>query len=271
LLTLVPTPIGNLEDISFRAINKIVEADIVFCEDTRVTRRLIHLLKERYNIKPKDKHFISLHSHNETQVIQKLDISIFEKEVIYLSDAGMPSISDPGSRLVAFCQENDIEYDILPGANALLCAYAMSGFEEKEFSFYGFLANKGQKRLNELNRILRSEFNMVLYEAPHRIESLMRDISTIDETRELFLVKEISKLNQKYFKGTALELANRLPNENTKGEWVLVVRAKSGVYSEITTEDILTLDIPKKIKAKLLSKITGKETKLCYDSLINQG
>lgn len=271
MLTLVPTPIGNLEDISFRALHTIKEAEVVFCEDTRVSKRLIYLLKEKYNLEIRDKEFISLHSHNEIQVIKNLNLSLFEKNVIYLSDAGMPCISDPGSKLVEFCQKNSVKYDVLPGANALLCAYAMSGFGDKEFNFFGFLTNKGQRRIYELEQIMNSQFNTILYEAPHRIKSLIEDIEKIDKNRELFLVKEISKLNQKYFKAQASDISKILDSANLKGEWVVIICGVDRICSEITKDDILNLDIPKKIKAKLLSKITGEDTKLCYDSLINQG
>jgi len=269
LLTLVPTPIGNLADISFRAKEAIEKAEIVFCEDTRVSKRLISLLQDRYNLQSSDKKFISLHSHNELAVLQKIDISIFEKNVIYLSDAGMPCVSDPGAKLVAFCQENRIKYDVLPGANAVLTAFAMSGFDEKEFVFFGFLAHKGKKREDELSYLLNQKFNTILYESPHRVLKCLEDICKIDDKREVFLVKEITKLNQKSFKGEARELLDKLKLENLKGEWSVVIKGKELIFNQITKEDVINLDIPKKVKAKLLSKITNLSTKECYDNLIN--
>ena len=140
MLTLVPTPIGNLSDISKRAIEALNEADIVFCEDTRVTKKLLSLLQIDLN-----KTFIAMHSHNENEIISKIDVSIFDKNVVYVSDAGMPGISDPGSKLIQFAQENNIKYDVIPGANALLTAFVASGFEG-EFTFFGFLPHKGKDR-----------------------------------------------------------------------------------------------------------------------------
>lgn len=114
MLTLVPTPIGNIGDISLRAIEALSSADTLLCEDTRVTKKLIQILKERYNTTFKDEqNFISLHSHNEKEFIEKLSTSFFEQNVIYVSDAGMPGISDPAQALVKYAQENGVKYDVL--------------------------------------------------------------------------------------------------------------------------------------------------------------
>ena len=135
MLTLVPTPIGNLSDISKRAVEALDEADIIFCEDTRVTKKLLNLLQISYS----NKTFYSMHSHNENQIISKLNTEIFNQKVVYVSDAGMPGISDPGAKLIQFCQKYNLEYDVLPGANAVLTAFVASGFEG-DFTFFGFFA-----------------------------------------------------------------------------------------------------------------------------------
>jgi 16S rRNA (cytidine1402-2'-O)-methyltransferase len=138
MLTLVPTPIGNIADISLRAMDALRDADILLCEDTRVTKKLLHILNERYNLERKEQNFISLHSHNEQAFIEKTTPEFFEKNVVYVSDAGMPGISDPGQLLVRYCQDNDVEYDVLPGANALLTAFVASGFVNTQMLFFGF-------------------------------------------------------------------------------------------------------------------------------------
>ncbi len=268
MLTFVPTPIGNLNDISFRALKALEEAEIIFCEDTRVSKKLLNLLKDKFNIFPKVQKYISLHSHNEDILISSIDKSIFEKSVIYISDAGMPAISDPGAKLINFCIKESIEYDVLAGANAVLLAYVMSGFLDKEFTFFGFLSNKGSKRSEELNYLLTHKFNTVLYEAPHRILKLINEIVSIDEDRELFLVKEITKLHQKSFRASAKNLKESLQDVNLKGEWCVVIKAKEKTLNQITKRDIINLDIPKKLKAKLLSKISGEDIKKCYNDLI---
>ena len=268
MLYFIPTPIGNLEDISLRSLNLLGRCEILFCEDTRVTKKLIHLLSEKFSIKTSIKKFISMHSHNEKEIISKLDKSIFEKNVAYLSDAGMPCISDPGCALVDFCQKNNIPYEVLPGPNALTLAYSASGFCESEFLFLGFLPHKGKDRENKLHQALFSGYVTILYESPHRLIKLVEQICNIDENRELFLIKEATKRFEEKFKGYAKNILKELKNKDIKGEWVVVLNSGTKQNSIITIDDIKSLDIPKKQMAKLLSKVTGESIKECYAKLI---
>jgi 16S rRNA (cytidine1402-2'-O)-methyltransferase len=201
LLQLVPTPIGNIGDISLRAIEALSEADILLCEDTRVTKKLLHILKERYNLSPKEnQEFISLHSHNEKYFIEKLETSFFESNVVYVSDAGMPGISDPGQALVNYCLENSIEYDVLPGANAVLTAFVASGFIETKMLFWGFLPHKGKDRIASLQGALSSGYTTILYESPHRLEKLLNELNLEAPELEIFLAKELTKKISKILK-----------------------------------------------------------------------
>ena len=270
MLKLVPTPIGNIGDISLRAIEALSEADILLCEDTRVTKKLIHILKERYNTSFKEnQNFISLHSHNEKSFVEKLESSFFEQNIVYVSDAGMPGISDPGQILVRYCIDNDILYDILPGANAVLSAFVASGFIETKMLFFGFLDHKGSSRSAGLQKALYSGYTTILYESPHRLEKLLNEIDKEDTKRELFLAKELTKKFQNYFHGNAKEILDKLDG-NYKGEWVVVIKAEeSHIESAITQNDILALDLPKKVQAKLICKITGENTKVCYNRLLS--
>ncbi|MBA1437717.1 MAG: 16S rRNA (cytidine(1402)-2'-O)-methyltransferase [Epsilonproteobacteria bacterium] len=270
MLTLVPTPIGNIGDISLRAMQALSEADILLCEDTRVTKKLLHILQERYDVRcSKSQEFLSLHSHNEQSFVAKLEPSFFEQNVVYVSDAGMPGISDPGELLVNYCIEHDLEYDILPGANALLTAFVASGFITTKMLFLGFLDHKGSSREAGLQEALYSGYTTILYESPHRLEKLLKEIDKTDSSREIFLAKELSKKFQSYFRGTAKGILAKLGG-NFKGEWVVVIKAAPKQNSSaITQEDILSLDIPKKTQAKLIGKITGEKTKECYKRLLN--
>jgi len=270
LLTLVPTPIGNIGDMSLRAIEALSEADTLLCEDTRVTKKLIHILKERYQTTFKDDQtFISLHSHNEQAFVEKLDPSFFEQNIVYASDAGMPGVSDPGQVLVSYCIENGVKYDVLPGANAVLTAFVASGFVETQMLFFGFLDHKGSSRSTGLQEALHNGFTTILYESPHRLEKLLLEIQAEEPARKLFLAKELTKKYQKYFRGTASEALKEL-NGNFRGEWVLVIQASSAHSSSaISQKDILALDLPKKVQAKLISKITGENTKTCYQRLLS--
>lgn len=269
MLSLVPTPIGNISDISLRAIDALSEADILLCEDTRVTKKLIHILKERYNSPFKEnQEFISVHSHNEKSFVEKLEPSFFEQNVVYVSDAGMAGVSDPGQTLVSYCLEHGVRYDVLPGANAVLTAFVASGFEETKMLFLGFLDHKGDSREAGLQKAFHNGFTTVLYESPHRIEKLLLEIESQESSREIFLAKELTKKYQKYFRGTATEALKNLDG-NFRGEWVVVIRAgKEQADSAISQTDILELDLPKKIQAKLISKITGENTKTCYQRLV---
>ena len=268
MLHFIPTPIGNLEDITFRSLRLLESAKIILCEDTRVTKRLLHLLKTKYEIDPQVEQFISLHSHNEKEILKELSPSIFDDIVLYVSDAGMPAVSDPGSALVSYCQQHGVEYDVLPGANALLLAYASSGFCDTKFLFFGFLPHKGGDRQDKLREALYSGYVTIIYESPHRILKLIDQIYDMTPDRELFLIKEATKLHQKTFRGAAKEIKKILKEQNIKGEWVVVVKSDKKEIGTITVEEVLKLDLPKKQAAKMIAKITGKSPKECYNQLI---
>lgn len=269
MLTLVPTPIGNIADISLRAMDALSQADILLCEDTRVTKKLLHILKERYNLQSKEQQFVSLHSHNEQAFIEKTTPEFFEANVVYVSDAGMPGISDPGQMLVRYCQDNGIEYDILPGANALLTAFVASGFVETQMLFFGFLPHKGSERSNALQGALHNGFTTILYEAPHRLDKLLKELAAEIPDRRVFLAKELTKKYQTFFYGNANDILSQINKSEIKGEWVVVIEAGSARSSNISEKDILELDIPKKSAAKLISKLTGENTKACYQRLLD--
>jgi 16S rRNA (cytidine1402-2'-O)-methyltransferase len=262
LLTLVPTPIGNLQDISFRALEKFSQADVILCEDTRVTKQLLTLLSQKHDFQY-NAEFISFFEHNQQKRLQSFDADFFEKEVVYVSDAGMPAISDPGAKLVQYCIENNIAYDVLPGANAAITAFAASGYEGT-FLFYGFLSK--EKRKKELEKLLQEKHYVIVYEAPHRIEKLVLEISALSPQRELFLAKEISKKFQTFYKDKAcnLQLAN------TKGEWVVVIAPATSDKVELSIEEIRNLDISDKIKSKLLAKSGIKSAKEWYNELTKE-
>lgn len=266
MLTLVSVPIGNLDDISYRAIMALSQADIVLCEDTRNSKKLFRLLSEKNNIPLNDKKFIPIHAHNEYSFLNKIQIDFFNQEIVYISDAGSPCISDPGALLVDFCIKNNIKYDFIGGSNAFVNAFAMSGFTQSKFLFFGFLTNKGKKRLEEIDNLLEYAYPTIIYESPHRIIDLINNISNKEPEREVFAIKELTKLNQTYFKNTAQNVLEELKNANTKGEWVVIISASSDVLNKknINTEDILNLDISSKEQSKLISKITGKKTKDVY-------
>ncbi len=269
MVYLIPTPIGNIDDISVRSLKLLAEMQILLCEDTRVTKKLLNLLSLRHNIKFEIEKFIPFHSHNDKKVLATLDIDIFEKNIAFLSDAGMPCVSDPGALLVQFCQENSLPYEVLPGANAALLAYASSGFEFSKFNFFGFLPHKGKDRVDALNIVVNSTNVMVLYESVHRIEKLSLELAKICPNRKLFAIKEATKKFEKRFFGTCVNFSDFLKQSDIRGEWTLVMEPKiSDQGVALSQDDIIRLDIPPKQKAKLLSKMSGKSVKDCYEDIV---
>ena len=267
----IPTPIGNLDDISQRSLKLLCECHTLFCEDTRVTKRLLSLLSEKHNLSFNIENFIALHSHNEKYVLDNIDISIFEKTVAYLSDAGMPCISDPGSYFVQYAQKNNLDYEVLPGANAALLAYASSGFLNPKFTFYGFLPHKGKERETGLEFIKNSAFPTIVYESPHRIEKLVDELASILPDRKAVFIKEATKKFERKFISTCKDIKEQFKDANLKGEWVIVIDSESECKGNaITKEDILELNLPPKQKSKLLAKITGESVKDWYSKLNNQ-
>lgn len=269
MLTFIPTPIGNPQDITIRALKEFEKATLFLCEDTRETKRLLRILEERFDFSYPEVEFLSFHEHNGAQRLVEIAMRLEDERVVYVSDAGMPVISDPGQILVEYCQKNHIAYDVLPGASAVTTAYAASGFEEGTFLFFGFLPKKGAERSSALIEVMNGTANVVLYEAPHRIEKLIVEIANIDENREVFFVKELSKKFQNYYRATAKELLEKFATINTKGEWVVVIQGKKEQTKALYLEDILAFDLQPKVKAKLLAKITDKNVKEWYQELIS--
>ncbi len=270
MLTFIPTPIGNPQDITLRAMRLFEEAELFLCEDTRETKRLMRLLEERYGMSPPEAEYLSFNEHNGPQRLEEVAEKLTELEVVYVSDAGMPVISDPGQILVAYCQKQGVAYDVLPGASAVVTAYAASGFEDGSFFFYGFLPHKGGERNRALNETLNTGYNTILYESPHRLLKLLEEIADADPDRMLFLGKELTKKFQTYYKKTAKELSDILRETHIRGEWVVVIQGQKSERAALYLEDILALDLAPKPKAKLLAKLTGESVKTCYEGLIKK-
>lgn len=269
MITFIPTPIGNPQDITIRAMRCFEKATLFLCEDTRQTKRLLKLLEERFDMTYPDAQFVSFNEHNGQARLDEFGMALVDQEVVYVSDAGMPVISDPGQLLVAYAQENAMTYDVLPGASAVTTAYAASGFEEGKFLFYAFLPHKGKERTTALSEAMSNGYNTVLYESPHRLEKFLDEVADLDPDRELFLAKEISKKYQKYFSGTAQSLKKEFKELTIRGEWVVILKAQCSTERSLTFTEVLSLDLPPKPKAKLLAQLSDKSVKEWYNELIS--
>lgn len=215
-LILVSTPIGNLEDITLRALRALRRADIIACEDTRTTSVLL----KRYNIK---KHLLSYHAHNERDRSVNLIGKLREgKTIALVSDAGTPGISDPGYTILKLAHENNIEIDVLPGANAILPALLLSGLPPYPFLFHGFPPEKEGQRLELFSQLSSLPCTLCFYISPHKGAKHLSDMLEIFGDRRASLVREISKIYQEAFFATLSEIRERL-EDGVKGEFVLVV------------------------------------------------
>lgn len=242
LLYLIATPIGNLKEFSPRAIETIQEADYVAAEDTRNTAKLLSF----YNIK---KNLISLHEHNESTVSNQIvELLNSGKKVVYVSDAGFPAISDPGSILVRKCLDNDINVSVISGSNALLTALVGSGLNTDHFYFHGFLSAKNSERNKELTELSNKEETMIFYEAPHRIDDTLISMQKVFGNRKAVIARELTKMYEEYIRGTLDELA-KIDKETLKGEMVVLIEGKIREEKEISDEAIIEEYLKNKSKA----------------------
>ena len=220
-LYLVPTPIGNMEDITFRAISTLKSVDLVYAEDTRVT---LNLLK-KFNIK---KSIMSCHKYSEEKNKNNILNELLNgKNIAYVSDRGTPLISDPGEVIVKYAIENNIQVISLPGPSALLPALNMSGIDNSKFIFYGFLNSKKSVRIKELKSIAHYLFTLIFYEAPHRLNDTLKDMFDILGNRNIAICREISKIYEEVFRGTLKEAFDY--SKEIKGEIVIVIEGNKSV------------------------------------------
>ena len=224
ILYLVPTPIGNLEDMTFRAINTLKEVDLIACEDTRVTQKLLN----HYKI---DTPKTSYHEHNIKEQTDKLLKQMLEgKNIAQVSDAGMPSISDPGVELVEAAIERGITVIPLPGANAALTALIASGISPQPFTFIGFLSRKKSDLTKELEALKGKEETLVFYESPFRIKQLMETlVKVFGEERKVVLAREVTKRYEEFVRGTAEELYQWTDENEMRGEFVVIIEGNREV------------------------------------------
>lgn len=235
LLYLIATPIGNMEEVSPRTIEVLKSVDLVACEDTRVSGKLLSMLGI-------SKPLISLREHNEVTQSNELIKKILEgTKVAYMSDAGYPCISDPGSRLVKLALQNDINISAISGPNAAINALVASGLCEDHFYFHGFLEAKESARLEELRELYQRKETLIFYESPHRIQKTLNDMFTILGNRKACVARELTKKHEEFIRASLEELA-KIDPETLKGEMVIVVEGCLGeTMPNISNDEIIQM------------------------------
>lgn len=274
---LVATPIGNLSDISMRAIETLKNVDIIACEDTRNTIRLLN----HFEIKG---HLTSYHEYNKIDKAYELCEKVKEgKNIAFVSDAGMPAISDPGYELVDIAYKEGVEVTVVPGASAVVSALAISGISSRRFAFEGFLsADKNEKKeiLTELSQESRT---LILYEAPHRLLKTLKELFEHMGDRNIAIVREITKLHEEVLKGRLAEIIADYESEKVaiRGEYVLVIEGKSLLekreerqksFEEISIrehyEKYIAEGMDKKEAMKAVAKDRGIQKREVYKELL---
>ena len=266
-LYVVATPIGNLADITLRALAILQKADIICAEDTRVTAQLL----SAYGIQGK---LVSVREHNEQQMADKIIANLSDGlSVAQVSDAGTPAVCDPGAKLVARVREAGFKVVPVVGASAVMGALSVAGVTESDFYFNGFLPPKSGERQKLLAKWAEADFPIVMFETPHRIEASLADMVAQFPERQLTLAREITKTFETFLSGTVAEIQAALKNDSnqTRGEMVLVLHpAVKEKHSDLpeaaqNTMKILAAELPTKQAAELAAKITGENKKALYD------
>lgn len=230
ILYLVATPIGNLEDITLRALRVLKEVDIIAAEDTRNTLKLLN----HFEI---SKPLVSYHRHNEEIRVDNLIEKIKSgQSIAIVSDAGTPGISDPGEIIVKEAIKNNIEIIPIPGACAAVNALICSGLDTKEFSFYGFLPLNKKLRKQKINEIVNDTKTIIIYEAPHKLNNTLQDLKGILNNRKVVIARELTKIHEEFIRGTIDEIIEK--SQNLKGEMIILIEGATPKEEKIEFNNI---------------------------------
>lgn len=230
-LYIIPTPIGNLEDITIRALNILKQLNVLFCEDTRVTQKLLNYYDINLKLSP-------YHEFNQERSGANI-ISYLERgeDVGLVSDAGMPGISDPGFHIISQCIELDYNVVVLPGASALNVSIVRSNLATKQFTYFGFLNKQQSKRISELKYLTTLEHPSIIYESPHKLLKTLELIGTINPLAKIVIARELTKKFEEYVSGTISEVLDYYQNNGVKGECVIIY---CPIFEQIELTDPLT-------------------------------
>lgn len=266
VLYIVATPIGNLDDISLRAISTLQAVDLIAAEDTRHSKFLLNHLGIGTRM-------ISCHEHNEeSRCAEILQMLLDGSDVALISDAGTPLISDPGFRLVRSAREAGVRVSPIPGANSAIAALSAAGVATSSFHFYGFLSAKKQQRAAQLQALLGVDGTLLLFESSHRIKDLMTQLAQIFAGRQCVIAKELTKLHEQFLCGEAEDLLARLNNNNalTRGEFVVLIDnsgfagAQQDALDEVAMLRVLLDEVPLKVAVRIAARLGGGKKNELY-------
>ncbi len=272
ILYVVGTPIGNLSDMTFRAIEILKSVDFVACEDTRVSAKLLNY----FEIK---KPLVSYYKHNAKASGEHIIQKILEGEnAAVITDAGMPCISDPGEDLVKMCYKNNICVNVVPGPSAVISALAISGQDTSRFSFEGFLSTTKKNRYEHLASVSNNTSTLIFYEAPHKLLATLKDMLKFFGDRKISLCRELTKIHETVMNTTLSEAYEYYCTNNPKGEFVLIIKGKTDYTEEklsiddaITkVEDLITKGVRATDACKEIAKLTDYSKSDLYTKIIEK-
>jgi 16S rRNA (cytidine1402-2'-O)-methyltransferase len=271
VLYVVATPIGNLRDITLRALDVLGAVDVIAAEDTRTTGNLL----KHYSLL---KQMFALHQHNERMTVAKVaELLHCGKSVALVCDAGTPAISDPGGAVIKILREQGYKVMPIPGANAAVCALSVAGFSTPHFLFYGFLPSKTSARRRELESLKPCPYSLVFYEAPHRILECVDDLSAVlGESREITIARELTKVFESIHTCTLGSASAWLQGDpdRQKGEFVLIISGAEGQKGSDLSEEaqrilkLLLSELPLKLAVKLAAEISGESRNALYSAAL---
>lgn len=252
-LYVVATPIGNLEDMTYRAIRILKEADLIAAEDTRVTKKLCNYFEISTPV-------TSYHEHNKIKSGEKLLEDLKQgKTIALVSDAGMPTISDPGYELVCLALEHRVPVIPLPGANAALTALVASGLPPQNFYFYGFLPRQKKEKKEELDKLKHYPSTIMFYESPHRLKDTLKVCSEVLGNRKVVISRELTKKFEEFIRGTVNEVGEWLETTEVKGECCILIEGSGEEYQEEKEEWWQALSVTKHVEHYIDREMTSKE------------
>ena len=270
MLYFISTPIGNLNDISLRAIDVIRSSDYLYAEDTRNTKKLLKFINLKVKLK-------SFHEHNEHKASLEIIENLKEGKIVSIvSDAGTPVISDPGYKLIQICLKENIKYTLIPGPSSVLSSLVMSGLSPDRFSFYGFIPRKAGDQNRFFETLSNDVKTSIVFESPKRIKKTLINLQKfVGKNRKISLCKEMTKIHEDVFRGKISEIIKDIENDqiNLKGELVLVIEGADNkidlnISTQIKKEFLSKLSASD--SAKLISMLTGKNKRDIYKKLIEK-